>query len=345
MQVKDIGETRLIELLAQKLDEYGVTSLEPTEIGGVDLRVAIGDDSAAWTALKGDNFFTTDSMVDGVHFQSERKNWMDLGWKSMATVVSDIAAMGAVPACSVITLGLCGDEPLDGLEKLYKGIADVCLKYGGIIVGGEVVHSPIFFVTIAMVGVNSGHSNGKPHRQQILTRNSASVGDKVAVTGNLGCSAGGLRMIQQGLDFDRETKDHLLNALDRPTPRLKEGLLLTRNGVRTATDVSDGLISDVGKLSVASDVHICIDSTSIPVDDFLRRSFANDWLSLALSGGEDYELVFTAPLEIMARIKEVLAVTVIGDVTDGMSGVTVVDLTGRLVSVEQGGGWDHFLNV
>ena len=343
MQVKDVGEARLIELLAKTLEAHGATSLNRADARGVRLRLSIGDDAAAWDGPAGGRVLTTDTMVEGVHFNMERIGWVDLGWKSVASVLSDIAAMGCAPLYSVVTLGLRGDQPVEGLEEMYHGMSEVCQRYGGAIVGGEVVRSPVFFVNVAMVGTTPVPEGGDPYGQQILTRGAARVGDKIAVTGSLGCSAGGLRMMLQDLSIDEEMASHLANAHHRPAPRVAEGMLLAEHGVGAAIDVSDGLVDDLGKLCVASGVGARIHSDRVPVDEFLRRAFTHDWLSLALSGGEDYELIFSAPPQIMDDVESLLdvPVSVIGDVTEGPPGVTVLDAGGAVIPVESG-GWDHF---
>jgi thiamine-monophosphate kinase len=343
MQVKDVGEARLIEMLAKALDTDSAASPDRTDAVGVRLRLSIGDDAAAWDGPAGGRVLTTDTMVDGVHFNLEWISWADLGWKSVAANLSDIAAMGCAPLYSVITLGLRGDQAVEGLVEMYRGMSEVCRRYGGAIVGGDVVRSPVFFVGVAMVGVTPVPKEGEPSGQHILTRGAARVGDKIAVTGRLGCSAGGLRMMLQDLSFDEATASHLVNAHHRPAPRVAEGMLLAGHGVAAAIDVSDGLVDDLGKLCKASGVGARIHSDMVPADEFLRRAFARDWLSLALSGGEDYELLFTAPPQIMDVAESLLEVpvSVIGDVTDGPPDVTVLDEGGADIPIERG-GWDHF---
>ena len=168
----------------------------------------------------------------------------------------------------------------------------------------------------------------------------AAPGDLIAVTGALGDSAGGLRLLLAG-EGDRALGERSLAQRHlRPTPRVAEGLVLRRLGVRAAMDVSDGLIADVGKMCAASGVGAVIDAGRVPVGEQLRRAFPNDWTDLALTGGEDYELVFTAPGETLARAQDTLAtpVTEIGRIVDG-EGVEVV---GQPRAGASDGGWDHF---
>ena len=144
---------------------------------------------------------------------------------------------------------------------------DVCREFGGEIVGGDIVAAPAFFVTVALQGIETeGHG--------LLSRGSASPADRIAVTGHVGCSEGGLRMLADGLSFDRETADHLREAHNRPSPRVDQGAVLARHGVAAAIDVSDGFLDDLRKLCEASEVGAQIRSDWAPADDFLREGLS-----------------------------------------------------------------------
>ncbi len=150
-------------------------------------------------------------------------------------------------------------------------------------------------------------------------------------------------MMLEGLSLDEETTSHLRDAHNRPIPRVQQGLLLVRRGVVTSMDISDGLVEDLGKLCKASGVGAVIRPELVPTDRFLRKAYPDDWLSLALSGGEDYELMFTAPPDLMDDVaaEMVVPVSIIGDIVTEPRGVRVVDRDGAAIPVEQG-GWDHF---
>ena len=240
--------------------------------------------------------------------------------------------MGCEPRVSVVSLGLDPDLGIEVVTGLYKGMLDACDAHGGEIVGGDIVSSPTLFVTVAMVG-DASTVDGP-----VLDRGEARPGDLIGVTGALGDSAGGLRLLLAGdgdLGDGSLARRHL-----RPAPRIEEGLALRRLGVRAAMDVSDGLIADLGKMCAASGVGAVIDAECVPAGEELRRAFPDDWTDLALTGGEDYELVFTAPSETLAGAKKMLdtPVTVVGRIVDG-EGVGVVGLTGASTA---SGGWDHF---
>lgn len=343
MQVKDVGEFRLINMLAELVAAEAPHPAPGQGDRGFRLRLSIGDDAAAWDGPAGTTIVTTDTLVEGVHFQLAHAAWRDLGWKAMAVNLSDVAAMGCAPLYSVITLGLRGELPVDGLLEMYRGMLDACRRFGGALVGGDVVSSPAFFVTVAMTGAPVEASPGGPPFGRLLERASARPGDKIAVTGHLGCSAGGLRMLLRGLRFEEATALHLAEAHQRPAPRVSEGMVMAREGVACAIDVSDGLLADLGHVCEASGVGAVVHAHKLPADEHLRAAYPKEWPQLALAGGEDYELVFTAPPAVMERVAPKLdaGASVIGDVVEGPPQVRVLDERGRRMSIERT-GWDHF---
>lgn len=339
MLVKDVGEFRLIDLLRDEIDKGQADALRLVSQRGFELKLPVGDDAAAWLSGRGVQILTTDTMVDDVHFRKETVHWADLGWKAMAVNLSDVAAMGCVPVYTVVTLGLTDDLPVDGIIEMYRGIMEAGNVYGSVVVGGDVVRSPVMFVTLAMIGTAVTSDDDPP---ALLTRDGALPSEKIAVTGHLGCSAGGLRVIDRGLKIESETMVHLVKAHTRPIPRINAGMELIRHGVTAAIDVSDGLLDDLGKICNASMVGAVVKSDLIPADSYLRRVFPENWLDLALSGGEDYELLFTAPAKTIDAVIEAVnvQVTVIGDIVNQPKIVNVVDPEGKLI-IPSRTGWDH----
>ena len=147
----------------------------------------------------------------------------------------------------------------------------------------------------------------------------------------------------EGRELDAETATHLRLAHVRPAPRLSEGAALARHGAHAAIDVSDGLLDDLGKLCRASTVGALIHLDRLPADDFLRSAYPGEWPSLALGGGEDYELLTAAAADTLEAVgrEDGAPITVIGEIVPGEAGVRVVDDRGEPVDV-QTGGWDHF---
>ncbi len=339
MLVREIGEFELIGMLAETLEARGSSTGADAKSDGMPrLRLGIGDDAAAWDGPAGATVLTTDTMVDGVHFTTETTSWRDLGWKSVAVNLSDIAAMGAWPTYAVVTLGLTGAEPVDGVKAMYEGMGNLCGQYGAMVIGGDVVRAPVLFITVAVTGAAQGQGGA------LLTRDAARAGDVIAVTGSLGSSAGGLALLTEGsADATGEAAERLLAAHRRPMPRVTEGVALVRHGVEAAMDVSDGLVADLAKLCEASGVSAVVRADSLPIDERLAGAFPERCMTMALEGGEDYELLFTAPADVVERAETEIAapVTVIGEIREGDAGVEVRDGRGETLRVGAG-GWDHF---
>ena len=339
MRVEDIGEFDLIRVLTGLIERRG---LDRPSAAGHRLKIGLGDDAAAWERSAGVDVFTSDVMVEGIHFDLASTGWRDLGWKSITVNLSDVAAMGCAPACAVVGLGLPYGLRENDLVEMYEGMLDACERYGCALVGGDIVRSPTFFVSVAVTGAAQAAGDGATN-QPLLSRHGARVGDLVAVTGDLGSSAGGLRMMAERHRFDGDTAAHLLLAHVRPEPRLSEGQALARHGAHAAIDVSDGLLDDLGKLCRASGVGAIVLADRLPADDFLRSAYPDDWLSLVLAGGEDYELLATGTVDTLEKVEREggAPLSIIGEIVPRDAGVRVVDERGEPVVVDTG-GWDHF---
>lgn len=339
MYVRDLGEFELIDKLAAVIDESNRSAIETLDAQGFGMVRAIGDDAAAWHSPDGVRVFTSDTMVEGVHFDLGYTAWRDLGWKALATNISDIAAMGCAPSYATVTLGLRGDIPVNGLVELYEGMMELTEKCGGAVVGGDIVKSPVFFISVALEGFARSDAS-----DALLLRDRARPGDRIAVTGTLGASGAGLKLLMEGADGSGlASYNFLTGAHNRPMPRVAEGETLARLGVRCAMDISDGLVDDLGKICRASGVGARIHAARIPVDARLRATFPSSCITLALGGGEDYELLFAAPESVVRLAHESLdtPITVIGEVVEAGQGIAVLDESGEELRVNSG-GWDHF---
>lgn len=335
LRLTDLGEFGAIKRLIHMATRQRLGPVGAGE-AGFRLLVDAGDDTAAWQTERSTELFTTDTMVEGVHFTRETTPWSDLGWKIMAANISDIASMGGAPMFALVTLGMPPETEIEDMDSLYEGMLELGGRYGVAIVGGDMVRSPTVFITLGLTGV----CVGMPMR-----RSTAIAGDLVAVTGYLGSSAGGLEVLLGGMSVPGEAEEHLKTAHRRPTPCVSQGATLIRNGVRTAMDISDGLLDDLSKLCQASGVAASLESQKIPVHPLLRQAIPQRYLDLALNGGEDYQLVFAAPSGVMERVLPALPApaSVVGAIVDGEAGrVTVVDTeTGEPV-ISASAGWDHF---
>ena len=339
MLVRELGEFELIDALASAIADRNQQCIKSLDERGFQMLRAIGDDAAAWSSPSGVRVFTADTMVEGVHFDLRYTGWRDLGWKSLATNISDVAAMGCTPTYATVTLGLRGDLPVDGLVEMYKGMMDLTETCGGAVVGGDVVKSPVLFISVALEGAALRGTH-----EQLMLRDRAKPGDRIAVTGNLGSSGAGLKLLTEGADgAGLVSYAYLVAAHNRPIPRVVEGEVLSHVGVRCAMDISDGLLDDLGKLCRASKVGARIHATDIPIDARLKATFPSSWLELALGGGEDYELLFTASTEAIESVEQAMPtrMTVIGEVVEAEQGIIVLDEEGEPLQVGPG-GWDHF---
>jgi thiamine-monophosphate kinase len=340
MHVRDLGEFQLIELLINTIERRSTGQITNVD---THLKFASGDDAAVWHSLGGTEILATDVLVEGVHFDLATVRWRDVGWKCMAVNLSDIAAMGCVPRYAVVGLGLQGDLIVSDLIEMYEGMLDACNQYNCRLVGGDVVSSSGFFVSVSMTGIGVRDENGYDSYEAVLARSTARVGEQIAITGHIGCSSGGGKMIRDQLKFDQQIMSHLKSTHFRPIPRIPEGVILAKNAVSAAIDVSDGLVGDLKKLCKASEVGAVVKSNKMPADNFLRDSFPNEWMNMALCGGEDYELMFTASDDVIETVTELMEipVSVIGEVLPASSGVNVIDDDGSRLDIDQG-GWDHF---
>jgi len=334
MKVSELGEFGLIDLLAKMAGESRNQQPAPRQ----KLLIGIGDDAAAWRGDASTQLATVDSFVQDVHFSLDNTSWQDLGWKALAINISDIAAMGGVPRYALVALALPGHSEVANVTTLYQGMIELARQFEVTIIGGNITSAPLLAVTITVLG--SAPDRGK----HILTRSAARPGEKIAVTGHLGAAAAGAEMLARQLKFDSAATAALKRAFQRPPPRIAEGQLLATQGVKTAIDISDGLISDLSHICQASQVSARIEVGRVPVAPVARDKFGDRALDMALSGGEDYELLFTARAEVIDKVSAAAscAVTVVGEITDDKAGeVTAVDSRGQPLNLTRT-GWEHF---
>ena len=332
MKVSEIGEFGLISLLQGMISR----SEDKTNPARRNLIIGIGDDTAAWKTKNTIQLATTDSLIQDTHFHLNITTWEELGWKAIAVNVSDIAAMGGIPEYALISLALPGELETDCVESLYKGMTQITKQFGAAIVGGNIAAASKTMISVTILGSLESSS--------ALTRSAAVPGDQIAITGYPGLSAAGLRMLKQHLKFDTETAQLLREAHLTPMPRIDEGQILLHRGVKAAIDISDGLLADLKHVCKASKVGARINANAVPIHPALKKNFKADYLKLALSGGEDYELLFTASSQVISRLKKALPcpVTMIGEITQGETGqVTLIDAAGKVIPW-QNAGWEHF---
>jgi thiamine-monophosphate kinase len=335
MRLCQLGEFGLINLIRIVAARYETPGRSPWR----EILVGIGDDAAAWESGNRIQLATTDTLVQGIHFDLGLISWEELGWKALAVNLSDIAAMGGIPKYALLSLALPSQLEVEDISKLINSMTHLAKEFGAALVGGNVASAPNIVITVTMIGCSKGRT--------ILERSTASAGEQIAVTGHLGLSAAGLEMLKGKAITDPDVTKILKTAHFKPMPRVKEGQILIEQGVRTAIDISDGLIADLDHICESSKVNAKINVEQLPVHHVLTAHFPN-YRELALSGGEDYELLFTAEQATIVRVKQALncPVTVIGDITDQKlpTRVTVVDNEANIIPYKEG-GWDHFTNA
>jgi thiamine-monophosphate kinase len=337
VKVSEIGEFGLIELLTREIGiEY------PPKRGQTipGMLVPLGDDALVTERRDGALIWTTDTMVIGEHFRTDFSDWEDVGWKALASNVSDIAAMGGKPYVALITLMLPTDFCVEDAVALYRGLHECASVFEVTLGGGDIVRSPTFAITVALSGWAYAPKLGQP---VVLRRDTARPGDLVAVSGTPGDSGGGLKLLLAGRAATTEHEKRLVSAHLRPAPRLAQGMAAVKAGLRCGIDVSDGLVQDLGHIATASGTGINVDATRVPVSDALRTVWPDHALELALSGGEDYELVVIGPRAAMERYVATSdnTMTVIGEVVAAETpSVRVLDALGSEIKLARR-GWDH----
>ena len=313
--------------------------------GGVDrddVVIGIGDDGAV-VKLPPDCELVTvvDTLVAGVHFSPETRP-QDVGYKALAVNLSDVAAMGAVPAWATLALTVPWSDAV-WLKDFAHGFFELAEQYGVQLVGGDTTRGPLTVTVQVQAWVRQG---------QAVRRSGARPGDIIYVTGTLGDAGMALRAWQQGWALPIAQADSLFSRLHRPMPRCKEGAAL--GGVASAMiDVSDGLAADLSHLLAASGVGATVNLPDIPLSPSFSLATAagnhfldkNDGLRLALSAGDDYELCFTAPAAQRDRVEELFSRFAcgchsIGVIEEG-SGLRLMHADGTLLSLTSD-GYDHF---
>jgi thiamine-monophosphate kinase len=331
VKVSEIGEFGLIELIEAKAGRNSYPVL-----------MGIGDDASI---LHGDSAYdlvtTTDMLIEGVHFLTSKTPPRDLGYKSHTVNLSDIAAMGAVPVQSFLSLALPPETEVESVESFVEGFLEA--GSGVQLCGGDTVSSPSGWgISVTVIGrVLSGRA---------LRRDTAALGDSIWLSGPVGDSAAGLAiLLGKAKACSEEEAAYLIEKHNRPVPRLRMGRVLVEGDLSScAIDLSDGLLQDLGHLCERSKVGARLDVERIPLSSQilnLGRDNGEDPLKWALSGGEDYSLLFTVKPDREERLTRVLEhedvdAVPIGQIVSGRK-ITLME-RGKPVPFDSPGGFNHF---
>jgi len=302
------------------------------------IALGIGDDCAALDVPDGELLLTTtDLLIEEVHFRRAWTSMHDLGRKSVSVNVSDIAAMGGTPRALFLAVGIPGTCDIEELQPFIDGFLAACSDYGAILAGGDTCRSPgALFISVT--------ATGSVPRGQMVTRAQARPGDLVFVSGTLGDSAFALRELLQG----RTPEPFLAARHFNPVARTRLGRKLSEGGLASAMiDLSDGLLADLGHILDSSAVGAEIELAHLPLSLPVRKALAeeSELIELALSGGEDYELLFTAaPANrdiILGLRTSDCDIQQVGRITSSADGLRVKDGQGRCRQMA-GTGFNHF---
>ncbi len=330
------GEFALIERLRSKLTSSAT---------GPGVIVGIGDDAAVIDAGGGKCWVVScDVQVQGTHFPAEVVSGFSVGHKGLAVNISDIASMGARPLHALISLGVPDSTPLAFLDEIYEGLNATAGKWGIAVVGGNVTRTEgPFFIDVFIAG--------EVARENLLLRSGARVGDQILVTGNLGNSAAGLYLLTHPeVKIGHETNTVLTHAHLRPQPRVAEAQAISALRLATAMmDISDALTGDIKHICEASGVGAVVWEHGLPISTpalNLASIVGIDPKEWALHGGEDYQLLLTAPLSAVPALQEAVrsvgggALSPIGEILPASEGLLLQTRAGRVpLKVKS---WDHF---
>jgi thiamine-monophosphate kinase len=331
-KIKELGEFGLIHHLSSRL-----------KFRATDSVLGIGDDCAAYQAKSGINeVISTDALVEGIHFKLSTTTPEALGRKALSVSLSDIAAMGGTPKRAMVTLGIPKKISVSFLEKLYSGFNEICNQFQVELAGGDTVSSPkCFFINVAIIG----------EANQIFTRHGAKPNDLIFVTGTLGDSNLGLKLLNKNKSASKDHKFLIKKHLE-PTARIQEAGILSRlkTSITSMIDISDGLVQDLYHICKSSKVGAQIYEDLLPQSPELARTCSKSSipsLPLVLNGGEDYELLFTLPADGVKKLlrqflKAEVLVTQIGEITLKPRKVSLIMRNGITKTLQESEGFNHF---
>ncbi|MEO6849739.1 MAG: thiamine-phosphate kinase [Mucilaginibacter sp.] len=335
--IEELGEFGLIEHLTKNFKLTQKSTLK-----------GVGDDAAVLDFTGKKVLVSTDMLLEGIHFDLAYTPLKHLGYKSVQVNLSDIYAMNGTATQVTVSLGISSKFPLEAVEELYEGIYLACEKYNVDLVGGDTTSSRQGLVI-------SVTSIGYADEKDIVYRNTAGEGDLICVSGDLGGAYTGLQLLEReklvyienpNIQPDLEGKDYIIERQLKPESRKDIVELLKDIGITPTAmiDISDGLASELLHICTQSDKGCNLYEEKIPIDPMTyetAREFNLDPTVCALSGGEDYELLFTIKQTDYEKVKLLMDISVIGHITDAASGCNMVTKSGVLHKLKAQ-GWNAF---
>jgi len=324
-------------------DEFEfIQNIRPTQKYRKNLVVGIGDDAAVISPAENyEQVICIDTMVEGIHFTKSTMSPFDVGYKSVAINLSDIAAMGAIPKYYLVSISIPQSWSQNELYELYEGMNEIANEFRLDLIGGDTVSSKHqLVVTVTVIG--------EVEKGKAVLRRQAKPGDVVFVTGTLGDSAAGLHLLlhQEKNSITNDDYQFLAFRHQRPSPRVKVGREVSKLERASLNDISDGIASELNEIAEASNVSILIHHHLLPLSDSLQKfqyEFMYDWV---LFGGEDFELVGTTSKESFEVLKQAcekegIQITQIGEVLHSENVGVIINVNGKH-EVLQKRGYNHF---
>ncbi|KGE89218.1 MAG: thiamine-phosphate kinase [Phaeodactylibacter xiamenensis] len=335
--VNTLGEFGLIDHLTQRFPLHHRSSVK-----GIGDDAAVIDHQGAFTVV------STDMLVEGIHFDLMYTPLKHLGYKAVVVNLSDIYAMNAIPQQIMVSVALSNRYSVEAMEELYEGIRTACSVYNVDLIGGDTTSSPKGLV-ISVTAI------GKGHKERLTYRNTAKVGDLICITGNLGAAYMGLQILEREkqiylsdpeLQPTLEGHDYLLERQLKPEARkdMIEAFAKADLVPTAMIDISDGLGSELFHIAKQSGVGVLLEESGVPIHEdaqFQAIDFNMDPITVALSGGEDYELLFTVDPKDLDKVKYMADIYIAGEIVPAEDGVKLNSKGGKLHDITAQ-GWKHF---
>lgn len=279
------------------MDEFSfIRSIKPEYYRQSSLIKGIDDDAAVFRPSGHDIVTAVDTMVEGVHFTRQTMAPEQIGYRVLAANISDLAAMGSMPAFFMVSITIPSDWSQEELERIYEGMKRLGDSYQMDLIGGDTVSGSELSISVTVIGM--------VHKGKARYRSTAKTGDVLFVTGTLGDSRAGLEWLLNPKEQASEDHTYLVQRHQSPVPRVAFASNLSHLERLTLNDVSDGIANEANEIAKASAVDLWIDSKVLPFSEAIRKVFPRQYVDWGLSGGEDFELLGSVPEKDWSQVIE-----------------------------------------